>query len=371
MTLPIRLGIQQRILPAYRGAFFDMLAVHCERGLSVFAGNPRPSEAVGATAVLKNASHVHASNHHLFKGRFYLCWQSNFLSWLDHWQPDVLIVEANPRYLSTPPAVRWMHKSNRPVLAWGLGAPGSAARGSIIGGVFHLRRQSFFNQFEGLIAYSRQGADEYAALGVPAEKISTAMNAVAPRPTGELPARMVSFDNRQPIVLYVGRLKARKRIDLLLKACAGIMNLPKPIVWIVGDGPEMERLQKTASEIYPDTHFWGALHGEMLSERYRAADLFVLPGTGGLAVQQSMSHGLPVIVAEADGTQADLVDPKNGWLVKTGDQKGLTSALEDALGDCAALRKKGKNAFQVARDKVNLEAMVDVFNQSIMRTLEK
>jgi len=38
-------------------------------------------------------------------------------------RPDALIMEANPRYLSTASAVKWMHKQNRPVIGWGLGAP--------------------------------------------------------------------------------------------------------------------------------------------------------------------------------------------------------------------------------------------------------
>ena len=369
-SLPIRLGIQQRVLPAYRGPFFDLLAARCERGLSVFAGDPRVAEAVGASALLKNATHRKASNHHLFGGRYYFCWQSNFISWLDRWQPDVLIVEANPRYLSTPSAVRWMRKRKRPVLAWGLGAPGTRTRSGGIDDVIHKWRQLFFNQFDGLIAYSSQGAREYAALGFPVERIFTATNAVAARPSGEIPARPGSFGERQPVVLYVGRLKTRKRIDLLLKACAGINTLPKPNLWIVGDGPDMEHLKKIALETYPDTQFWGALQGEALSERYRAADLFVLPGTGGLAVQEAMSYGLPVIVAEADGTQADLVNTTNGWLIEAGNQGSLTSAIEDALGDSKRLRAKGKRAFQVVREKVNLEAMVSVFSQSIMSVLE-
>jgi glycosyltransferase involved in cell wall biosynthesis len=368
--MPIRLGLQQRVLPAYRAAFFDLLAAQCGHGLSVFAGDPRMSEAVGATAVLENALHIQASNRHLLNGRFYFCWQSNFISWLDHWQPDVLIVEANPRYLSTPSAVRWMRRRKRPVLAWGLGAPGSVKRGGIVKGAFHLWRQSFFNQFDALIAYSRQGAREYAALGFSEERIFTATNAVAPRPTGDLPTRRGAFDDKGPVVLYVGRLTARKRIELLLRACASINSSPKPIVWIVGDGPERERLQNIASETYPDTHFWGALHGEALSERYQAADLFVLPGTGGLAVQQAMSHGLPVIVAEADGTQADLVNKTNGWLVQAGRQDLLASAIEDALGDVESLRAKGQCAYQITKEKVNIENMVAVFSQAIMSVLE-
>ena len=44
--LPVRLGIQQRILPAYRVPFFDMLAGECEGGLSIYAGDPLSAEGV-------------------------------------------------------------------------------------------------------------------------------------------------------------------------------------------------------------------------------------------------------------------------------------------------------------------------------------
>jgi len=38
--------LQQRVLPAYRAAFFDALAAACDGGLSVFAGQPTPGEAI-------------------------------------------------------------------------------------------------------------------------------------------------------------------------------------------------------------------------------------------------------------------------------------------------------------------------------------
>ena len=62
-------------------------------------------------------------NIHLFGGSLYLCYQRGLIDWLEEWNPDALIVEANPRYLSTPSAVKWMHKQDRPVIGWGLGAP--------------------------------------------------------------------------------------------------------------------------------------------------------------------------------------------------------------------------------------------------------
>ncbi len=47
--------------------------------------------------------------------------------------------------------------------------------------------------------------------------------------------------------------------------------------------------------------------GRNLDSYFSSADLFVLPGTGGLAVQEAMSHGLPVIMGQGDGTNDDLV----------------------------------------------------------------
>src|SRR5690606_20528082 len=118
-----------------------------------------------------------------------------------------LIAEANPRYLSTPQAIRWMKAHGRPVLGWGLGAP--PVRGPLAA-VSNTRRLKFLQQFDGIIAYSQHGAAQYRALGIPAERIFVAPNAVAARPTAALALR----PNSGPItVLYVGRLQARKRLD--------------------------------------------------------------------------------------------------------------------------------------------------------------
>ena len=95
------------------------------------------------------------------------------------------------------------------------------------------------------------------------------------------------------------------------------------------------------------------------------ADLFVLPGTGGLAVQQAMSYGLPVVVAEADGTQQDLVRPSNGWVVQPGDLTGLSSVLRVALSDVEHLRQLGAASYRIVSEEINLEVMVKVFLQSL------
>jgi glycosyltransferase involved in cell wall biosynthesis len=369
-----KLAIQQRVLTPYRAAFFDMLVQACEGGLSVCAGLPRPEESIAITNSLRVARYSFARNLHFLREPLYLCYQRGLLRWLSDWNPDALIVEANPRYLATRAAVRWMKQRGRPVLGWGLGAP---LLSGPLAGLRQARRFSLIRRLDALLTYSRRGADEYAALSFPADKIFVAPNAAAPRPTRPMPSRPPVFDG-QPNVLFVGRLQARKRVDMLLQACAALnggLSLSKaggegpenlrPRLVIVGDGPERAALESLAKALYPSAEFPGARHGAELAAYFSAADLFVLPGTGGLAVQEAMSYGLPVIMGQGDGTNDDLVRAGNGWQIPPDDPDTLTKTLRAAFSDVARLRKMGAESYRIVAEEVNLEKMVGVFVEAL------
>ncbi|HNO85296.1 MAG TPA: glycosyltransferase family 4 protein [Anaerolineales bacterium] len=350
-NFPHRLGLQQRVLPSYRVPFFDLLAQSCE-SMSLFAGQARPVEMIAGGRPQVAAYHE-AKNIHLFSGAFYLCHQQNFISWLTEWDPHTLIVEANPRYLATSAAVNWMHARGRKVIGWGLGSPPLSGP---LAGFRQKSRISFLSKFDALLAYSQRGADEYAALGFPREKIFVAHNSVSPKPTFNL--QPATF-KPTPSILFVGRLQARKRVDHLLRACAEMDS--KPRLMIVGDGPERAALESLAKDVYPSAEFIGAKHGADLKPYFEQADLFVLPGTGGLAVQEAMSYGLPVIVAKGDGTQDDLVRDGNGWQIQPEDYGALVSTMKNALSDTARLRKMGTESFRIVSEEINIQKMVEVF----------
>ena len=360
-TFPARLGLQQRVLPRYRADFFDALAEACRGGLSVFAGQPRPQEAIETADSLRTAHLAPAHNLHLLGGSAYLCAQPGLLRWLSEWDPVALVVEANPRYLTTPAAIRWMHQRGRVVVGWGLGAP---AVSGPLAGLRRAARQRFMRQFDALLTYSQQGAAEYRAAGFAPARVFVAPNAATRRPSFPLPDRPAGFLTR-PTVLFVGRLQARKRVDLLLQACARLPANLQPRVCIVGDGPARGELEMLARAVYPTAEFSGAKHGPELEPFYQAADLFVLPGTGGLAVQQAMAHGLPVVVAEADGTQQDLVRPGNGWELPPGSLEALQAVLCTALSDAGRLRQMGAASYRIVAQEINIEAMVQAFLEAL------
>jgi glycosyltransferase involved in cell wall biosynthesis len=349
---PGRLALQQRVIPAYRVPFFDLLAESCDGGLTLFAGQPLLVESIATANQLASAEYVPTKNRHFRdpQSAMFLCWQEGMIDWLEAQDPDALIVEANPRYLSTRQAIRWMKTQRRHVLGWGLGAPRS---GNPIELYFRI---NFLRSLDGVIAYSRRGANEYRSLGL--RNVFVAYNAVSPRP------RQVPLERQQkdtPTVLFVGRLQERKRIDILLRGCASLPPALQPRLVIIGDGPAISDLQSLARGVYPQAEFIGAKHGPELAPFFNTADLFALPGTGGLAVQEAMTYGLPVIVAQGDGTQDDLVRPENGWQVPPGDQAAFTTTLQKALSDVKLLRQMGAESYRIVAVEINLEAMVEAF----------
>lgn len=358
----------QRVLPPYRAGLFDALAGRCQGGMSVLAGQPAPWEEFETTDRLEAATLARARNRHALQGPLAVWWQEGLTRWLESWDPDALVLEANPRCLSTGPAVRWMRARRRPVLGWGLGMGGVSGR---LESLRRRRRRRFVNRFDGMLAYSTLGASQYRSAGLADDQVFVCKNAVAPRPAFPPPPRPAAFRGR-PTVLYVGRLVAHKRTDDLIRACALVArDAPElaPELRIVGSGPSGDGLAALAREVYPSTRLPGAAEGAALAAEFARADLFVLPGPGGLAVQEAMSHGLPVIVGEGDGTQQDLVGASNGWHVGGTGPAELAGIIGAALADVERLRRMGEASYEIVAREINSERLVDAIVHALNRTI--
>jgi glycosyltransferase involved in cell wall biosynthesis len=256
-----------------------------------------------------------------------------------------------------------MHRRKRPVIGWGLGAPKTSRTETTL-------RRNFLNSLDGVIAYSRAGAQQYIESGFKPERVFIAPNAVAPRPAQKPAVRSAEFQDGRASLLFIGRLQERKRLDVLIQSCARLPEKIQPGLTIIGDGPERSRLESLAQSIYPQAQFPGAKHGLELEPYFTNTDLFVLPGTGGLAVQQAMAHGLPVIVGEADGTQSELVKPQNGWLLPNANAGTLSVALQEAISDVSRLRQMGEVSYHIVDQEINLELMVQGFINAIETILK-
>ena len=355
-----RVALQDLVMPLYRRPIYEMLGERIQRGFGVFTGVSvlNRTRGVVMSEELDVTEHVKPPNRHFGYGAFEVVWQQGLSKWLSEFRPDVFIAAANPRTLSTNLGRRWAQKQGIPVLGWGLGSL-MLAKGAE--GLRNYGRKRFYSKFDGMIAYSTVAKEQYASFGFPAERIYIVHNATTPRPTQPPPERPDTFQER-PRILFVGRLYEGKRLDLLFEALSLMPKATRPTVEIVGTGPGTEEIKQQAEARIPgEVVFTGGLYGEELADAFKRADLFVLPGLGGLAIQEAMSWALPVIAAEGDGTQFDLVRKENGWLMEPGDVNSLRDCIEDAFSDCARLRRLGLEGYRIVDEELNRERMIDEF----------
>lgn len=134
------------------------------------------------------------------------------------------------------------------------------------------------------------------------------------------PASPRDLGGERPIFMYMGRVAAEKNVDAFLK-----LDLPGT-KYIVGDGPERSRLERT----YPDVVFTGYQFGEELASHLAAADVFVFPSmtdTLGLVMLEANACGVPIAAVPSQAAEAVIVEGENG--VVSGDlRSACLAALE-------------------------------------------
>ncbi|MGH8065946.1 MAG: glycosyltransferase family 4 protein, partial [Candidatus Entotheonellia bacterium] len=105
----------------------------------------------------------------------------------------------------------------------------------------------------------------------------------------------------------VGDLLAFKGLDLALKAFAEVQGrFPQAEWWIIGDGPERDRLMHLTDQlgIRNKVRFWGWMPRQEVLTRLSECDVLLFPclrGAISMACLEAMAVGLPVICLDLGG----------------------------------------------------------------------
>jgi rhamnosyl/mannosyltransferase len=183
-----------------------------------------------------------------------------------------------------------------------------------------------------------------------------ALDAVEPR-AAELRARYGA-----PFVLFVGRLRYYKGLDVLLDAMA---RCDAKLV-IVGDGPEDENLRAQHARLALGDRvvFAGAVSDEDLLAHLKAASVGVLPSTHpsealGIAMIEYLASGLPVICTElGTGTTFVNLDGITGLVVPPRDSAALAGAITRLMGDADLRAQFGAAGRQRAHEVFSRGSMM-------------
>ena len=203
-----------------------------------------------------------------------------------------------------------------------------------------------YRQFAAITYTGSANRHYFLALGVPEERLSFAPHSVdAARFQDTAPlARIAATSLRtalglagKRLVLFAGKFHADKQPVELLQAFLQIAT-PDDALVFVGDGAEKDRLKNLAAA-HPAAcvRFLPFANQTEMPARYLLADIFVLPSRGhyetwGLAVNEAMHLGVPCLVSDLVGCQADLVQAgETGWVFSAATPGALAESLRTAL----------------------------------------
>lgn len=131
--------------------------------------------------------------------------------------------------------------------------------------------------------------------------------------------------SKTPIVLYLGRLRFQKSIDVFIKTAKKvILSNPDVKFLIAGDGQQRSYLEKLTKELGLVTKvlFLGNVSEEEKVKLYQKAWVFMNPSMMegfGVTVIEANACGTPVVASNVPGLRDSVSNPHSGFLVRYGD----------------------------------------------------
>lgn len=196
------------------------------------------------------------------------------------------------------------------------------------------------------VAVSESTRDDLVGRGLRAERIDVIPNGIdIDRYTPAPGEKSVS-----PSLVFVGRLKEYKRVDLIIDAVARLEGQGIRVeLDILGRGEREGALRAHAERlgVTDRVHFRGFVSEDEKVAYLRRSWIHVLtsPKEGwGISAIEAAACGTPTVASDAPGLRESVVDGTTGRLVPHGDVGALTDALEGLIRDVGERKRMGMEA---------------------------
>jgi glycosyltransferase involved in cell wall biosynthesis len=371
-------AIVQRHLPHYRRPFFSRLAAdNPDIAIRLYHGGEIEGEGAAASAAPSALAERRVRNVPVLAGLgYHLIAQPEVLGDLLRNPPEVVVLEGTFGVVTNMAVLAARRIPRRATLFWSAGwdRPGVDAWRHAIKTQLVRRLVS---AADGYIAYGSTARRYLVDHGAEPDRVVIAQNtidveAIAAR-SAEWQVRGAALRDRlgyagRRVITYVGGISPLKRVPVLIAAYRQLRSrIPDLALLVVGDGPQSAQTRQLCGDL-PDVHFAGAVV-EGVEAYIAAGDVFALPGTGGLALNQAMALGKPVVATVADGTQIDLIDQgRNGYIAAVDDPDDLAAALGKVL-DCNQSGQMGRASLDIVLERASLAGMVASFSNALRAQL--
>ncbi len=171
-----------------------------------------------------------------------------------------------------------------------------------------------------------------------------------------------------PVVLFLGRLHARKGVDVLARAFSQVTGEARLV--IAGPDEGMMPTLRALAAADPRIVLTGFLDGAARLDALAAADVFALPATGegmSMAALEALAAGLPLLLSP--GCYLPEAEAAGAGLIVTPEVAPLAAALRSLLGDAAQRERMAAAGRTLARERFAWSSVAaaweDVYRQVV------
>ena len=182
----------------------------------------------------------------------------------------------------------------------------------------------------------------------------------------------LGLQDQDVAIITVGRLVQLKRFDIFIDAIAGSNNQQSLKAFIVGDGPERDKLQHQLSRLGLDETVNMLGERADVEELLAAADIFTLTSeTEGMSksILEALSANLPVVATNVGGNKDLVIHEKNGYILEDHAPSSLTQRIEMLIQDSELRRNMGEESRKLVESEYNPEIFlnrhIDIYKQTI------
>lgn len=163
--------------------------------------------------------------------------------------------------------------------------------------------------------------------------------------------RRLGIDDQDIVLLYAGKFEPKKCPVRLMHSVLKLQN-PRVVLVIVGGGELQGEINALAAVDPARFRVLSFQNQSRMPVVYRVGDLFVLPSshgeTWGLAVNEALACGRPVLVSDRVGCAPDVVDPSCGQVFSWAKPRSLEDAITEMTADRRGLAVMGEAASERA-----------------------
>ena len=184
------------------------------------------------------------------------------------------------------------------------------------------------------------------------------------------------FTNDQINITIVSRLVSHKNIKKIIRA---ISDLNDPLIYlnIIGDGPELNQLQKISLESNNKDNiiFHGKLNRDDINHIFLKSDIYIQASNyEGLphSLLEAMSYGIPVLCTPVGECKEILGNEDRGYILDLPVSKNnIKSKISEIIGEKNIANKKGERGKDFINEKYNLTNSFNLYKNLFTRLLEE